>query len=428
MKLHELKHNPDNPRTITDDKLKMLKKSYETHGDLGGVVFNVRSQQLIGGHQTSKVLSQSPIHIDRRFDKPTKTGTVAEGWIEIAGERLKYREVDVDEPTEKAMNIAANKGAGAWAFPQLGQWMEDLKALNWDLDLTMFDAEERAAIAPPVQKIDPQCDEDEVPEAPVEPKTRLGDIYQLGRHRLMCGDSTSIDAVEKLMNGEKAHLIFTDPPYGVKYEQGKFTGNKPKKKFDPIANDDKQGEDLYQFIFDSMTCAAMVSDTACIYAWSPPLWEGAEILRAIMDAGFNVQSQIVWDKKRLILGRADYQWRHEICWYGYKGKNHHWCGDRNQTSVWEQKRDSSYVHPTQKPVELAERGISNSLPKNGNVLDLFGGSGSTLIAAEKVGGKAFLMELSPVYADVIVERWEKYTGQKAKLLTSSGTAGEDNAS
>ena len=150
--------------------------------------------------------------------------------------------------------------------------------------------------------------------------------------------------------------------------------------------------------------------------WSPPLLEGAEILRALVDSKIHVQSQLIWNKERLVLGRADYHWQHEICWYGYVGEKHYWCGDRKQTSVWNQKKDNNYVHPTQKPVELAERAIVNSSKSGDSVLDMFGGSGSTLIACEKTNRKCYTMELDPHYCDVIIARWEAVTGKKAEKI------------
>lgn len=424
MKLKDLAHNQKNPRTITDAKLAQLKKALLKFGDLSGIVFNRQSKQLVGGHQRSKHFDDSTdVVYTKKFSKPTKTGTVAEGYVEMNGERFAYREVQWDRPTELAANIAANKGAGEWDLPELGAMLKELSHfdLDFDMDLTMHDADElqefEGILVKEHTRVGPTgVDEDEVPE-PKAPRAKLGDVYRLGSHRLMCGDSTNLKHAEKLMKGAKADLIFTDPPYGVAYEQGKFTGSTPKKKFDPIANDEKQGKDLYDFLAAIWKCAhAMTAEVSVIYSWSPPLLEGAEILKSLVDSGWHIQSQIIWDKTRLVLGRADYQWRHEICWYGYKGKNHFWCGDRDQTSIWQQKRDNAYEHPTQKPVELAERAIQNSVKETGSVLDLFGGSGSTLIACEKTNRSCYMMELAPQYVDVIIERWENYTGKKAKLV------------
>lgn len=424
MKIADLNKNPDNPRTITDEKKAQLKKALLKFGDLSGIVFNKKSKQLVGGHQRRDALDEnSAITITKKYSKPTRTGTVAEGYVELGTDKFTYREVYWDERTERSANIAANKGAGVFDNDKLNEWMKQLSADDdFDMSLTMFDDSELLDFEGIVVKEHTRVsaktgvDEDEIPDrAPAI--TKLGDAYILGRHRLLCGDSTNAAQVDRLVKGAKPNLVFTDPPYGVSYEQGKFTGKAPKKKFEAIANDEKRGNDLYLFLRDVWKAAlTVVNDTCVFYSWSPPLLPGAEILKSLIDSGIHVQSQIVWDKKRLVLGRADYQWRHEICWYGYRGKHHFWCGDRDQTSVWEQKRDSVYDHPTQKPVELAERAVLNSTEAGGQVLDLFGGSGSTMIACEKTQRRCFTMELDPHYCDVIVARWEKYTGLKAKHI------------
>ena len=245
-----------------------------------------------------------------------------------------------------------------------------------------------------------------------------GDVWELGEHRLLCGDSALSENIANLMGPELATLVFTDPPYGVSYAQGKFTGSKVKKKFKDIANDDLRGTDLQEFLAKVWNCLP-VGDVASIYCWSAPLLEGGAMLSSLVNAGWHMQSQIVWDKKRLILGRADYQWRHEICWYGYRGKNHFWCGDRDQTTIWEQKRDSEYSHPTQKPVELSIRAIQNSSQSGEVVFDPFCGSGSTIIGCEKTGRRGRGIELDPNYCDVIIERFFQFT-KKDPVRISDG--------
>ena len=258
-----------------------------------------------------------------------------------------------------------------------------------------------------------QEDEDAAPEVNKKSAvSKVGDLWLLGSHRLLCGDSTIKNNVEILMNGEEADMIFTDPPYGVSYEQGKFTGKTPEKKFEKIANDDLRGESLRAFLVSAWD-VAITKDPCVIYSFSPPLIEGTEVLKSLVESGWHIQSMLIWDKERMILGRADYQWSHEIFWYGYKGKNHYWCGDRNQLSVWKQKRDQGYDHPTQKPVELAERAVSNSSVTGNIIYEPFCGSGSTLIACEKTQRKCYSMELDPHYNDVIIKRWQTYTGLEA---------------
>ena len=263
-----------------------------------------------------------------------------------------------------------------------------------------------------------------IPEPPEEPKAKLGDIYELGNHRVMCGDSEH--DIEKLMNGRKAQMMWADPPYGVAYEQGKFTGTDVKKKFKPIKNDEKQGEVLRDWITRIFTKIKQFTPTAPIYICSPSMTPSLMILYGLIDSGYHMQSQIIWVKNQFIMGRADYHWKHEIIWYGYESNPHYWCGDRTQDTIWEVKKDNSnsYVHPTQKPIELPRRAIENSSKANNVVLDPFLGSGSTLIACEQTNRICYGMELDPAYVDVIIERWENFTGKKAKLIESAKTEQE----
>lgn len=268
------------------------------------------------------------------------------------------------------------------------------------------------------KKFDMSFDKDEgdIPELPVKPKSKLGDIYQLGNHRVMCGNS-ELD-IPKLLNNKKINLIFTDPPYGVKYEQGKFTGIKVKKKFKAIINDDKQGQILQEWIKLIFTNIIKFCNNTPIYVCSPSMIESMMILQGLMKSGFHMQSQLIWEKNQFILGRADYHWRHEIIWYGYSSNPHYWCGDRTQDTIWQIKKDthSTYQHPTQKPVELSQRAIQNSSKKNDIILDPFLGSGSTLIACERTNRICYGMEIDPAYIDVIIQRWENFTDKKAKLI------------
>jgi len=363
----------------------------------------------------AKFGQQKPIVVGKDNVVIAGNGTLeaakALGWDKINTVRT-----ELTGPEAIAFAIADNRSGelAEWDLENLGASLKALGDMDFDLSAIGFDEKDLAKLVPEQIKAG-LIDDDEVPEV-TETRCKVGDLWQLGDHRLLCGDSTNVQHVERLMDGEKADMVFTDPPYGVSYEQGKFTGNVPDKKFKPIANDELRGDSLKDFI-----CSAIgpipTAEGCAIYCWSPPLLEGAAILSAIVDCEWHIQSQIVWDKKRLVLGRADYQWRHEICWYGYKGKNHYWCGDRNQTSIWEQKRDSNYDHPTQKPVELSERAVINSSAKDAAVYDCFLGSGSTLIACEKTNRRCFGMEIDPHYCDVIIARWEKFTGKTATLAT-----------
>ena len=364
------------------------------------------------------------------FDQPIvidDKGVILKGhgrWL--AAKKLKLDKVPViirDDLTareKQASRIGDNRVAKSdWDLPNLRIELGELDALNIDLpEWTGFTSEELEDIMVPEKHFETEK-EDDVPNAPKEAKTVLGDIYTLGNHRLLCGDSTNIQHVEKLMDGKKADMVFTDPPYGVNFKQGKFIGRDKKGKnrgFSEIENDNLKGEELKSFIKEALSNAILVSEVCSIYVWSPPLLEGLMILKAIIESGYHVQSQMVWNKTPFVIGRADYHWKHEICWYGYYGKNHQWYGGRDKSKVWDVKKTrSSDIHPTMKPVQLAEIACNNSTKKGDHVLDLFGGSGSTLIACEKTNRKCYMMELDPIYCDVIVKRWENLTGKKAEF-------------
>jgi DNA modification methylase len=274
----------------------------------------------------------------------------------------------------------------------------ELKELDDDIDLSLlgFDADELNALLNPVELTDGLTDEDAVPEVPDEPVTKLGDIYQLGNHRLMCGDSTSIDAVDKLMDGNKVDLIFTDPPYNVSF-------NGRSGKHDVIMNDNLSENDFGTFIDEVCNTIKAINPKA-YYIWCN--WNFYGVLQGKLD----YKTCIVWAKNVFGLGQG-YRHQHEFCLFNGKVDEI----IKNESDLWEIKKDHNYVHPTQKPVALSVRAFGNHI-KLLNVLDLFGGSGSTLIGAEQTGRKAFLMELDPKYCDVIVKRWEEYTGKKAVLL------------
>lgn len=324
------------------------------------------------------------------------------------------------ETQKHALVIADNKIAlnAEWDIDVLLNEVKLLQDDNFDIELTGFTLDEIADLTPDCVSVG-LCEDDDVPSVQDDPITKLGDIYTLGNHRLMCGDSTMIDSVEKLMNGEKADMVFTDPPYGVNFEQGKFIGRDKQGKnrnFDPILNDDKQGDDLKELLIECFSNLLSVINVCSIYVWSPHLKESFSVLNALIESGWHIQSQLIWNKTPFVIGRADYHWKHEVCWYGYIGEKHQWHGGRDKSTVWEcPKVQSSDLHPTMKPVQLAENACLNSTKSGDKVLDIFGGSGSTLIACEKTNRKCYMMELSPNYCDVIVKRWEQFTGKKAVL-------------
>jgi len=327
----------------------------------------------------------------------------------MAARKLGHKEVPVIElahmtdSQKRAYVIADNQLAmnAGWDTSLLSLELADLKEQGFELDVLGFDAKELDKLLEPEQ-VDGLTDEDAVPDVPVEPKTKLGDIYQLGNHRLMCGDSTSIDAVEKLMDGQKADMVFTDPPYGVDYKG--------------INNDDRGGlEELLRGSFGNYF-ATSKSGAACYVFHSDKC---ADIFHQVFREFFHFSSMIIWAKNSLTLSRTDYQSQHEPCLYGWmKDGSHSFYGDRKQVSVWKFDKERVEGHTTPKPVALIERALQNSSKGGDVVSDLFGGSGSTMIACEKLGRQARMMELDPKYCDVIIKRWEDFTGKKAVLLTN----------
>jgi DNA modification methylase len=304
----------------------------------------------------------------------------------------------LNETQRKAYILADNRIAinSTWDNEMLSLELMDIKD---DVSLAMlgFSVDELDALLNPTQLTDGLTDEDAVPDVPEEPKTKLGDIYQLGNHRLMCGDSTSIDAVEKLLDGKRPDMVFTDPPYNIDYQ-----GVKDKR--DKIKNDKMSDESFKDFLIQSLySCETMY--VCCS-------WQYAHLFKEAMEAiGRKPKAMIVWDKVNPAQHLDKYFKQHElIFYYGDFGGHKTIRGD-----VWTLKRQRNTVHPTMKPVELIELALNDQSDKK-IILDLFGGSGSTLIAAEKIGRQARLMELDPKYCDVIIKRWEDFTGQKAVLL------------
>lgn len=260
-------------------------------------------------------------------------------------------------------------------------------------------------------------DPDDVPEVKKKAKSKRGEIYQLGPHRLMCGDSTSAADVAKLMGDEKANMVWTDPPYNVAY-----TGK--TKEALTIQNDEMDGEQFYEFLFKAYK--NMIESTlpgGAIYVAHADS-EGMRFRKALVDAGWLLKQCLIWVKHTIVMGRQDYHWKHEPILYGWApGSAHSWYTDRKQSTVLEfNKPARNGEHPTMKPVELVEYMVRNSSKDGDLVLDLFGGSGTTLMASEKSGRRACLMELDPCYVDVIITRWEQFTGQKAQLLKSKAKA------
>lgn len=319
----------------------------------------------------------------------------------------------------KALVIADNKIAlnAGWDEDLLRLELQDLKDVDFDIDLIGFSDLEMKELMDFVEPQEGLSEDDSVPAVPENPITQKGDVWVLGNHRLLCGDTTMVDNVKKLMADEMANMIFTDPPYNVNYGASAKDSMRHKAGAQPgrtIMNDNL-GDDFAQFLTDSLSNMMMFC-TGGIYVCMSSS-ELHTLYSAFIAAGGKWSTFVIWAKNTFTLGRADYQRQYEPILYGWvEGKSHHWCGDRNQSDVWEYNKPTcNDLHPTMKPIELVERAINNS-SKNGDiVLDGFGGSGSTMIACEKVGRCARLIELDPKYCDVIVKRWEDFTGKKAIL-------------
>lgn len=370
-----------NPRKISEKDFRQLKNSLSRFAAVEPAVVNMSAERrnvLVGGHQRVKAAQ-------------------ALGW-----ETFPCVEVMLAEPEERELNVRLNRNTGEWDFEAL---MKNFAAS--DLVEFGFDLAELQEPEPVKGATDP----DAVPEPPKVSVTKPGQVWSLGAHRLMCGDSTKAADVERLMGGTLADLLLTDPPYNVAYTGGTSAAL-------TIANDSMEDAQFRQFLTDAMAAAAAVMRPgAAFYVWHADS-EGLNFRAAIQAVDLELKQNLIWVKSSMVLGRQDYQWRHEPCLYGWKpGAAHTWNSDRKQTTVLEfDKPARNGEHPTMKPVDLFAYQVGNSSAPGGVVLDLFGGSGTTAIACEQLGRKACLMELDPIYCDVIVKRWEEFSGAKAVLL------------
>ena len=344
-----------------------------------------------------------------------------------AARKLELTEVPVIEldhltpEQKKAYILADNRIAlnSGWDEELLKLELQELQGVDFDLDLLGFGDEEIERLLNGDDAGGGLTEDDAIPEAPVDPVSRPGDLWILGNHRLLCGDSTVLTDVERLMDGQLADMAFTDPPYNVDY--GNNAKDKMRGKDRRILND-ALGEGFYQFLYDACVNLLLVTKGGCYVAMSSS--ELHTLQKAWLDAGGKWSTFIIWAKNTFTLGRADYQRQYEPILYGWKqGSDHFWCGDRDQSDIWNYNKPRvNDLHPTMKPVELVERAIKNSSKTRDIVLDLFGGSGTTLIACEKNNRQARLMELDPKFVDVIVKRWEDYTGKKAERVPSEQSA------
>jgi DNA modification methylase len=325
----------------------------------------------------------------------------------------------------RAYVLADNRLAldAGWDDELLRMELGDLRDDGFDLGLIGFEGPELDALFG--EGNEGLTDPDAAPEVEAVAVSRLGDVWLLGGHRLVCGDCTDAAIVDALMGETRARLILTDPPYGVEFERGKFVGRSKAAKgapFAPIANDELKGPELTAFLSEALGLALTVGNAPAVYVWSPSLAEGSAILQAVQAAGVHVQSQIIWRKTPFVIGRADYHWQHEVCWYGYAGKHHPWYGGRDKGTVWDcPKPQRMDVHPTMKPVALFQVAVENSSAPKDIVLDPFSGSGTTIIAAEMTGRICHAIEIEPKYIDVAVRRWQAFTGIAATHADTGAT-------
>jgi site-specific DNA-methyltransferase (adenine-specific) len=375
-----------NARTHSDEQVAQLAASIKEWGWTTPVLID-EDGEIIAGH--GRVMAARKLGIE---EVPTMTAT---GWTKA--QKQAYVLADNQLP----------QNAG-WDMDLLSVEMKDLDADGFDLSLIGFGDDMLANML--VDPTEGLTDEDAVPDVPENPVTVLGDVWLLGDHRLMCGDSTSIDALEALCGEHRADMWLTDPPYNVAYE------GKTKDAL-KIQNDEMGDDQFRQFLRDSYSAAdAVMKSGAVFYIWHADL-EGYNFRGAAHDMGWQIRQCLIWKKQTMVMGRQDYHWKHEPCLYGWKdGAGHLWATDRKQTTILEFDRPSqSKEHPTMKPVELFEYQMLNNTKGGDLILDSFGGSGTTMIAAEKNGRHSRLMELDPKYCDVIVKRWCEFTGKDATL-------------
>jgi site-specific DNA-methyltransferase (adenine-specific) len=378
--LKPAEYNPRKKLKPGDKEYKKIKDSIEEFGFADPLVVN-SDMTIIGGHQRLNVA------------------------IDLGYTEVPCAVVDVDKTREKALNIALNKITGEWDEQMLADLLTDLKEADYDLDYTGFEAPEVEQLFSNIYDKKVKEDDFDVDKELQQPCfSQLGDLWCLGKHRVICGDSTGEEIYTRLMDGQLANLVLTDPPYNVDVEE---TAGK-------IMNDNMSDQEFYNFLLSAYRCMhANLADDGSIYVWHADT-EGINFRTAFKDAGFYLSGCCIWVKNALVLGRSPYQWRHEPCLFGWKQKGkHQWYGDRKQTTVWEyDKPRSSKDHPTMKPVQLMSYPIKNSTMTNGIVLDPFLGSGSTLIACCETDRICRGIELDPKFVDCIVKRYIEWAGGK----------------
>ena len=373
IKLTEIKSNPNNPRLIKDDKFKLLCERIQSNPNTlkyRPIVIDVNNI-IQAGNMRFKALKEL-------------------GYKEVPNEWV----VKADDLTDEQMRefvVVDNVGYGEWDYDLLKNQYSIDELSDWGVDVPVFE------VAPTAEE-----DEFDVPDGGIDTDIVLGDLFEIGRHRLLCGDSTQTDTFKALFGDNLADMVVTDPPYNVAYEGG----TKDKLK---IANDDMSDGDFFQFLYDFYTAlGSYTKEGGAWYVWHADL-EGANFRKAMVDAGILFKQCLIWVKNSMVMGRQDYQWKHEPCLYGWKeGAAHKWYSDRKQTTILEFNRPQrNSEHPTMKPIELFAYQIGNSSKVGDIVADGFGGSGTTMVACEQLKRSAYLVEFDPKYCQVIVDRMIK---------------------
>ena len=383
----DMKPSDYNPRVDlkpTDAAYEKLARSIDEFGYVEPIVWNERTGNIVGGHQRFKVLQQ-----------------------------LGYGEINcvvvaLDEMREKALNVALNKIRGDWEIKKLGALLEQLEQTGIDYDITGWDKKDVVKLFHDMKRKEAQIAEDGFDaeaeaEAIENPVTQPGDIWMIGRHRLICGDCRDKSVVERLMAGAKAKMVFTDPPWNVDYGGH----SSPKYKQRAIANDNMSADDFYTFLRDVFKMMVSVSEPGCMLYCVMSAQEWGRLMLALEECGYHWSSTIIWAKDKFVLSRKDYNTQYEPIWYGWLGDAARLCkvGDDKQSDLWQFDRPmKSPDHPTTKPVALAAKAIMNSSHEGDVVLDFFGGSGTTMLAAEQCGRVCYMSEVESKYCDVIARR------------------------
>ena len=407
--INDLKFADYNPRQLKQKQYEDLKNSLTTFGLVDPIIVNKHPERediIIGGHQRVRIAK------------------------DIGLKKVPTVELKLEEKLERELNVRLNKNVGEWDYDTLANNFEEGELIQWGFTNEELSFFEEDLIT------DGLIGDDEIPDIEdEEPPIQIGDVYQLGNHRLMCGDSTNPKHVAKLMNGNKADIIFTDPPYGVSYKG---------TEFDIIKNDDLRGNALYDLLFNAFKNGhTHTKENPAVYIFHASI--NAHVFHeALQQNGFKIKQQLIW-AKQMILGRSDYHWAHEPIFYCIKDDNNcEWTGDRtsqtlynkdktdydklnkkelieillslkDESTMWYIKKDNTqtYIHPTQKPVELCMKAIENNTHRQDTLLDLFLGSGSSIIACQKTGRKCYGMEYDKKYAHTCIKRWEEFSGDKA---------------